>query len=53
VPIMMLTARDRVPDKVLGLDSGADTTCRNRSISRTFGQDKALLRRSGRIALQR
>lgn len=51
VPIMMLTARDRVPDKVLGLDSGADDY-----MSKPFdylelsARIKALLRRSGRIA---
>ncbi len=51
VPILMLTARDRVPDKVLGLDSGADDY-----MSKPFdylelsARIKALLRRSGRFA---
>ncbi|AFM23086.1 response regulator transcription factor [Desulfomonile tiedjei] len=50
IPIIMLTARDRVPDKVLGLDSGADDY-----VSKPFdylelaARIKACLRRSGLI----
>lgn len=50
IPIIMLTARDRVPDKVLGLDSGADDY-----ISKPFdylelaARINACLRRSGSI----
>lgn len=48
VPIIMLTARDRVPEKVLGLESGADDY-----MSKPFdylelaARIKALLRRTG------
>ncbi|MBI5252371.1 MAG: response regulator transcription factor [Desulfomonile tiedjei] len=48
VPIIMLTARDRVPEKVLGLESGADDY-----MSKPFdylelaARIRALLRRSG------
>lgn len=50
IPIIMLTARDRVPDKVLGLDSGADDY-----VSKPFdylelaARINACLRRSGSI----
>jgi DNA-binding response OmpR family regulator len=50
IPIIMLTARDRVPDKVLGLDSGADDY-----VSKPFdylelaARISACLRRSGSI----
>jgi len=50
VPIIMLTARDRVPEKVLGLESGADDY-----MSKPFdylelaARIKALLRRSGAV----
>ncbi|EGO62144.1 response regulator transcription factor [Acetonema longum] len=48
VPIFMLTARDRVEDRVLGLDAGADDyMVKPFAVSELFARVKALLRRKG------
>ncbi|MCP4216051.1 MAG: response regulator transcription factor [bacterium] len=46
-PIMMLTARDTVEDKILGLDSGADDyLCKPFSFDELLARCRALLRRT-------
>lgn len=51
VPILMLTARDRVPDKVLGLESGADDyVVKPFEYLELAARIRACLRRSGRFA---
>ncbi|OYD07038.1 response regulator transcription factor [Paludifilum halophilum] len=48
VPIIMLTARDAVPDRVSGLDAGADDyLTKPFAIEELFARVRALLRRKG------
>ena len=51
VPILMLTARDEVADRVLGLDLGADDyLVKPFSFAELLARVRALLRRRGKIA---
>ncbi|HFB52444.1 MAG TPA: response regulator transcription factor, partial [Anaerolineae bacterium] len=48
VPILMLTARDAIPDRVSGLDSGADDyMTKPYNIDELLAHVRALLRRTG------
>src|SRR5579862_2945281 len=50
-PILLLTARDTVPDRVAGLDSGADDyLCKPFSMAELSARVRALLRRRGLYA---
>jgi two-component system OmpR family response regulator len=50
-PILLLTARDEVEDRVQGLDSGADDyLCKPFSFAELAARSRALLRRSGILA---
>ena len=50
-PILMLTARDEIPDKIAGLDHGADDyMTKPFSVSELLARVKALCRRVGRTA---
>ncbi|HEY7030287.1 MAG TPA: response regulator transcription factor [Thermomicrobiales bacterium] len=51
VPILMLTARDAVPDRVAGLEAGADDyLVKPFSFDELLARIRALLRRSGQVA---
>jgi DNA-binding response OmpR family regulator len=51
LPILMLTARDAVPDRVAGLDSGADDyLTKPFSLAELLARVKALLRRASLLA---
>ena len=50
-PILMLTARDQIPDRVTGLDSGADDyMCKPFAPEELLARVRALTRRRGEIA---
>jgi DNA-binding response OmpR family regulator len=50
VPVMMLTARDSVADRVLGLDSGADDyLAKPFSVEELLARSRALIRRSAGV----
>jgi len=50
IPILILTARDAVEDRVLGLDAGADDyLVKPFAMSELVARTKALLRRQGRV----
>jgi DNA-binding response OmpR family regulator len=53
VPILMLTARDEVPDRVTGLDLGADDyLTKPFSFAELLGRVRAMLRRRGVVVAQ-
>ena len=52
LPILMLTARDAVPDRVAGLDSGADDyMCKPFSPEELLARLRALTRRQGEVVM--